>query len=135
MNIIIGQFKLREETTTTFIQEKKNLRTHIVLPLHPILSGVPQGYVLDPILYNHLFQVASFTDDTGMMASYTKFTRDLSQNCAFKFESKSVSIAFILRRGNCPTVFSKNYNIPQVEDITYFRLIRNLKKTHLDAYS
>ena len=93
--------------------------------LVPMLSGVPQGSILEPLLYTlytaDLPQsdktiLSTFADDTAILTTNPDPTQTSSnlqehlleitnwtQKCKLKInESKSSHITFSLRRGQCP---------------------------------
>lgn len=110
--------------------------------LRRIISGVPQGSVLGPVLYllytadlptcpNTV--VATFADDTAILASDKNLDTataklqtnlDSLQQWANKWkmkisETKSQHITFTLKHGTCPPVTFNDTPLPQVDDVKY----------------
>lgn len=119
--------------------------------LQPILSGVPQGSVLGPLLYllytsdlpvTENTESATYADDTGILASDDDphQASRLLQTHLNKIEiwlktwritantTKSVHITFTLRRGTCPSVTLYGKILPVQESVKYlgFHLDRRL---------
>jgi exonuclease III len=110
--------------------------------LYPILSGVPQGSVLGPILYllytadlptEQNVITATFADDTAILASHEnpQVASQILQTNLYKIqqwltkwrikpnEAKSVHVTFTTRKNTCPPVYLYNHHLPQAEDAKY----------------
>lgn len=136
------------------------IKYHSVLSsFHSINSGVPQGSVLSPFLYNLYTSdfptmtstmTATFADDTAILATdlvatgaSEKLQNHLdeihiwSQNWRIKINgNKSSHITFTLKQETCPAVNINGNIIPQTEDVKYLgiHLDRRLTwKTHIWA--
>ena len=113
--------------------------------LQNVSSGVPQGNVLEPVLYTlytHDLPQLDFTytatcaDDTVVLSSYEdKSTASyyLQQNLREielwlkklrikANESKSVQVTFTLKKGKCPEVLLNSKTLPQATDVKYLGL-------------
>ncbi|XP_017776379.1 PREDICTED: RNA-directed DNA polymerase from mobile element jockey-like [Nicrophorus vespilloides] len=110
-----------------------------VTQLYPIGSGVPQGSILGPVLYN-LFThdlptsrettIATYADDVAILSSNgdpviavrgLQCHLDAYQGWLSKWrikvnETKSSHVTFTLRKGICPPVTLNNKIIPQADD-------------------
>lgn len=113
--------------------------------VYPIESGVPQGSVLGPVLYQ-LFTSDLPTSDSVTMATFADDTAVLSvhvnPNTASRIlqghldkiqtwlktwrikanEKKSTHITFTLKKMNCPSVKLNNVSIPQHDVVKYLGL-------------
>lgn len=113
--------------------------------VYPIKSGVPQGSVLGPVLYQ-LFTSDLPTSDSVTMATFADDTAVLSvhvnPNTASRVlqghldkiqtwlkawrikanEKKSTHITFTLKKMNCPSVKLNNVSIPQHDVVKYLGL-------------
>lgn len=128
-------------TDRTFLVKYEEAYTE----LYPVLSGVPQGSILGPMLYSiytadlpEMTQttIATYADDTTILASHenpVEASRKLQmhlnlfeewlQRWRIKAnETKSVHITFALKRGNCPPVLLNGTHIPQSDAIKYLGL-------------
>lgn len=125
--------------------------------LQPIKSGVPQGSVLDTLLYllfiadlptTQLSIIGTFADNTTILAIYKNpeaATRNLQINIdkIHKWlktwwittnEQKSVHVTFTLNKETCPTVKLNNKEIPQAETAKYLGIYLGRRltwKTHI----
>jgi hypothetical protein len=113
--------------------------------LYPVLSRVPQGSILGPVLYPiftadlpeiRQTMLATYVDDTTILASHenpTKASRLLQthldqyaewlQQWRIKVnETKSVHIIFTLKQGTCPPALLNGTRIPQSGSIKYLGL-------------
>jgi len=111
-------------------------------PLLPMLSGVPQGSILVPLLYtlytadlpqSYKTILSTFADDTAIFTTNpdpTQTSANLQEhlleinNWTRKWklkinETKSSHITFALRRGQCPPVNINQTVVPQVETVKY----------------
>ena len=110
--------------------------------LYTIQSGVPQGSILEPILYS-IFTAdlpgteqtltVTYVDDTAILASHqnpitasrkiqnhlNQFEEWLKRWHMKANENKSTHITFTLKRGTCPTVTLNGNQIPQGETAKY----------------
>jgi hypothetical protein len=125
--------------------------------LYDIHSGVPQGSILDPILYSILTAdlpeteqtlTATYADDTAILASHcnpitatehlkyhlSPFKRWLKRWRIQVNGTKSTHVTFTLKREDCPAVLLNGKHIPQNETVKYLgiHLDRRLTwKTHI----
>jgi hypothetical protein len=111
----------------------------------PMLSGVPQGNILGPLLYTlytaDILQsdttiLSTFADDTAIFTTHQDPTLasvnlqdhlHLIENWTQKWrlkinETKSSHIKFTLQRGQCPPVYIKQTVVPQAETVKYLGL-------------
>lgn len=128
-------------TNRTFRTKYQEAHSNIL----PILSGVPQGSLLGPILYSLYTAdlpetpqtiIATYADDTTILASHedpitasqnlqTHLTHleEWLQRWRIKAnETKSTHITFTLKRGNCPGVTLNGTLIPHTDNIKYLGL-------------
>jgi len=122
-----------------YFETKINGETSSRFHIH---SGVPQGSILDPLLYvlytsdlpvSKETILGTFADDTAIFATHadpTIASLNLQEhlNIIEKWlkkwkikvnESKSSHITFTLRKGHCPAVNINQTTIPQTEAVKY----------------
>ena len=129
-----------------------------ISPLNEILSGVPQGSILGPVLYllftadlpMHAETItATYADDTALLSVHEdpaiasaklqahvhKVEEWLDKWRIKANQGKSVHVTFTLRRQTCPPIKLHNEDIPQAEDAKFWVCIwmkTHLEKAHLD---
>jgi hypothetical protein len=96
--------------------------------LRPVLSGVPQGSILGPLIYL-LFTAdlpttaesitATFADDTAVLTVHEDPAEETHQLQVHLNEAKSVQVTFTLKKRTCPPVYLNNKQLPQTDDVKY----------------
>jgi len=112
---------------------------------NPIHAGVPQGSILDPILYTTFTAdlpgaeqtlTTMYADDIAILASHEdaivatsnlqthlhRLEHWLQQWRIYANESKSTHVNFTLRREDCPPVYLNGRPIPQNDAVKYLGL-------------
>ena len=120
--------------------------------LFEIKAGVPQGSVMDPVLYliytfdlptTEEVLVGTFADDTALIASHEnpatasvmlqKSLNTISvwlEDWRIKVnETKSVHVTFALRHGTCPSVELNGVIIPKSESVRYLGMYLDRRLT------
>jgi hypothetical protein len=111
-------------------------------PPFPMLSGVPQGSILGPLLYTTYTAdipqsdttiLSTFADDTAVFTTHPDSTLASAnlqdhlrtiENWTRKWrlkinETTSSHITFTLRRGHCPPLYINQTVVPQAETVKY----------------
>ena len=123
-----------------------------ITPLNEILSGVPQGSILGPVLYllftadlpMHAETItATYADDTALLSVHEdpaiasaklqahvhKVEEWLDKWRIKANQGKSVHVTFTLRRQTCPPIKLHNKEIPQAEDAKYLGMYLDRRLT------
>jgi hypothetical protein len=116
-----------------------------ISPRFPMLSGVPKGSILGPLLYtiytadlptSNKTILSTFADDTAIFTTHPYPTtaslnlQDHLHKIEIRFrnwkmkinEKKSLHITFSLRQGQCPLVYINQTIVPHAETVKYLGL-------------